>query len=110
MPQQNDRFWTTLWDRPHRRVLLLAGPKAGDRHWSFVELDPKESIPGIYDIWRADNGDLVFVEIHLDEKDNPLGFPEHLLDNSLLGSMTIWPMPEMEMPSFIWWHPPLPHT
>lgn len=47
-------------------------------------------------------GDIVFVEIQLDEHDSPRGFPNDLLDIQLLGSMTLWPRPELE--SFIWWH------
>jgi hypothetical protein len=95
-----DRRWTTLWDRPNRRVFLVAGKKPGDRHWSFVRHDAAHSMPGVYDVWRS-NGDVVFVEIRSDEKDTPLGFPTALLSDSLLGSMTIWPVPDLD--SFIWW-------
>jgi hypothetical protein len=73
------------------------GSKKKD-YWGFVEHDPKMSLPGIYDIWRLEE-DIVFVEIHLDEKDNPLGFPSDLLYKGLLGSPTIWPYPDM--PAFI---------
>lgn len=102
MPQRKDRSWTTFWDRQNRRVLLLAGPKAGNHHWGFVKHDPTASVNGVYDIWTAD-GDIVFVEIRLDNEDKPLGFPNDLLSKDLLGSMTIWPMPSLD--SFIWWHP-----
>jgi hypothetical protein len=102
MSQKVNRPWTTLWDRQNHRVLLLAGPKNND-YWGFVEHDPKMSLPGIYDIWRLEE-DIVFVEIHLDETDNPLGFPSDLLNRGLLGSQTIWPHPDM--PAFIWWHTP----
>ncbi|MEX0666603.1 MAG: hypothetical protein WD598_17755 [Acidimicrobiia bacterium] len=108
-----DRSWTTLWDRPNRRVLILAGRGHEERHWKFVARDSHDSVEGVYDIWRADDGErgepvghadrgeIVLVEVHLDENDTPLGFPDQLLDRSLLGSMTIWPYPEMA--SFIWW-------
>jgi hypothetical protein len=96
------RTWTTLWDRQNRRVLILAGPKADNPHWGFVEHDPTVSLPGIYDIWRSGD-DIVFVEVRLDDEDNPRGFPRDLLDDALLGSQTIWPCPDM--PPFIWWHP-----
>ena len=96
-----DRDWTTLWDRQNRRVLLIAGPKPGGHKWTFVKHDPSSSIAGVYDIWRAE-GKVVFVEVRLDERDNPLGFPKDLLSDDLLGSMTIWPMPTLD--SFIWWH------
>jgi hypothetical protein len=101
-----NRNWTTLWDRKNRRVLLLAGPKAGSSHWGFVKHDVIASRPSIYDIWRRgkDGGDIVFVEIHLDDKDSPLGFPDDLLPDRLLGSPTIWPAPNSNYPSFIWWH------
>lgn len=102
MTRKKERSWTTLWDRQNRRVLLLAGQKAGGHHWAEVKHDPKASVSGIYDIWRSEGGDVVFVEIRLDEKDNPLGFPDDLLSDDLLGSMTLWPMPNLE--SFIWWH------
>ena len=97
-----DRPWTTLWDRPNRRVLLLAGSGLGQHHWSFVRHDARSSAEDIYDVWRDGEGDIVFVEIHLDEHDTPRGFPHGLLDERLLGSMTIWPRSELE--SFIWWH------
>jgi hypothetical protein len=61
------------------------------------------SLPGIYDIWRFEE-EIVFVEVHLDEKDNPLGFPRDQLDEGLLGSPMIWP--HSDMPAFIWWHTP----
>jgi hypothetical protein len=108
MPRNSDLPWTTLWDRPNRRVLLLAGAGAVDHHCSSVKHDQTASIPGVYDIWRVYNAceecseDIVFVEIHLDDKDTPLGFPRDLLDEDLLGSMTLWPAPDLE--SFIWWH------
>jgi hypothetical protein len=102
MSQKVNRPWTTLWDRQNRRVLLLAGPKDSN-YWGWVKHDPKVSLPGIYDIWRLEE-DIVFVEVHLDEKDNPLGFPRDLLDEGLLGSPTIWPYPDQ--PAFIWWHKP----
>jgi hypothetical protein len=114
MVHGRDRTWTTLWDRKNRRVLLLAGQKS-EGHWSFVRHDTESSVAGVYDIWREteDNpqektppslpqGEIVFVEIHLDDSDNPLGFPHHLLDQGLLGSPTIWPYPNYD--SFIWWH------
>jgi hypothetical protein len=53
------------------------------------------------DIWRYEE-DIVFVEVHLYKNDKPKGFPRDLLDEDLLGSMTIWPMPKLD--SFIWWH------
>jgi hypothetical protein len=87
-------------------VLLLAGPRKNGRWWDGVGLDTASSIPDVYDVWRAgEDNDVVFVEVRLDEHDNPLGFPDHILDRNLLGSMTIWPMPHM--PSFIWWSDPV---
>jgi hypothetical protein len=84
-------------------VLLLAGAKADSHHWGFVKHDQTVSVPGVYDIWRdVRSEDIVFVEIQLDANDTPLGFPRDLLDDDLLGSMTIWPSPDMA--SFIWWH------
>jgi hypothetical protein len=104
MPKQ-DRPWTTLWDRPNRRVLLLAGARADGRHWSFVQHDQTASILGVYDIWRdTTSEDVVFVELQLDDNDRPLGFPRDLLGEDLLGSKTIWPFPDMK--SFVWWHGP----
>jgi hypothetical protein len=97
-----DRPWTTLWDRTQHRVLLLAGHRAGEHHWSFTRYDPASSIEDVYDVWRDDTGTVVFVDIRLDENDTPRGFPNHLLDQQLLGSMTIWPRAELD--SFIWWH------
>ena len=97
------RQWTTLWDRQNHRVLLLAGRGPTELHWKFVEHDPRSSAEGIYDVWREQDGDIVFVEIRLDYNDTPLGFPTHLLDDQLLGSPTIWPT---NLPSFIWWHKP----
>ena len=102
MSQEHNRSWTTLWDRKNQRVLLLAGRSPGDMHWAFVTHDQTTSVTGKYDIWRAE-GDIVFVEIRLDQNDRPLGFPDDLLDSNLLGSPTIWPKPELD--SFIWWHP-----
>lgn len=102
MSKQLDRPWTTLWDRPNRRVLLLAGPKHDESdRWGWVKHDPTASLPGIYDIWRHEE-EIVFVEIRLDENDTPLGFPRDLLSEGLLGAMTIWPYPRL--PSFVWWH------
>jgi|SRR4029453_10139522 hypothetical protein len=98
----SDRPWTTLWDRPNRRVLVLAGRRFGQHHWSFVRHDASSSLEHTYDVWRDNDGDIVFVEIQLDEHDSPRGFPNDLLDTQLLGSMTIWPRPELE--AFIWWH------
>jgi hypothetical protein len=49
--------WTTLWDRPNRRVLLLAGAKADSHHWGFVKHDETASVPGVYDIWRVESSD-----------------------------------------------------
>lgn len=103
MVHERERGWTTLWDRLNRRVLLLAGPAPEGGHWDFIVHDSAASVAGVYDIWRA-NGAVVFVQIALDEKDKPLGFPTDILSEDLLGSMTIWPSPEA--PSFIWWHSP----
>jgi hypothetical protein len=100
MTEGERRSWTTLWDRQNRRVLLLAWPPNRE-HNAFVHQDAQASIAGVYDIWRAGT-EIVFVEIRLDEHDKPLGFPEYLVSSSLLGSPTIWPMPDL--PSFIWWH------
>jgi hypothetical protein len=97
-----DRPWTTLWDRPNRRVLLLAGRDPDQHHWLFIRHDATSSAEDTYDLWRDSEGNIVFVEIHLDENDIPRGFPQDLLDERLLGSMTIWPHPDLE--SFIWWH------
>jgi hypothetical protein len=97
-----NRSWTTLWDRPNHRVLFLAGHRVGQHHWSFVRHDASSSVEHAYDVWRDPDDEIVFVEIHLDQNDTPLGFPHDLLDERLLGSMTIWPHPELE--SFIWWH------
>jgi len=81
----------------------VAGRGPADHHWTGVAHDPVASVPGVYDIWRADEA-VVFVEIKLDHQDIPLGFPKGLLSEGLLGSMTIWPAPDL--PSFIWWHEP----
>src|SRR5205807_7672 len=62
-----DRPWTTLWDRPNHRVLLLAGREPDQHHWSFVRHDATSSVEHNYDLWRDSEGDIVFVEIHLDE-------------------------------------------
>lgn len=103
MSNKTNRPWTTLWDRTNRRVLLLAGAKDISRKcWDWVRHDDSASVPGAYDIWRDELGDIVFVEVRLDDKDTPLGFPHDLVDRDLLGSETIWHMPSME--SFIWWH------
>jgi hypothetical protein len=95
-------LWTTLYDRQNRRVLLLAGQKAGGLHWGFIKHDPKYSIAGVYDIWRA-AGEIVFVQIYLDDAGMPRGFPHDLLDEGLLGSPTIW-VTDPNFDSFIWWH------
>jgi hypothetical protein len=103
MSNKTNRPWTTLWDRTNRRVLLLAGANDIKRNWwDFVRHDDSASVSGAYDIWRDESEDIVFVEVRLDDKDTPLGFPKDLLDEGLLGSQTIWPMPSMD--SFIWWH------
>ena len=104
MSKKTNRSWTTLWDRQNRRVLLSAGAKdVGGHWWSFVKHDETASVSGVYDIWRDEGSkDIVFVEVRLDDRDRPLGFPRDLLDEGLLGSMTIWPMPDLD--SFIWWH------
>jgi hypothetical protein len=88
-------------------VLILAAHQHG---WTFVERDLAASAPGAYEVWRASRqpddgliGDICCVEVHLDEHDAPLGFPDHLLDRCLLGSMTIWPSDELQ--SFMWWSP-----
>jgi hypothetical protein len=102
----SERAWTTLWDRKGRRVLLLAGPPAGGSGhatwWSPVQRDAAASVQGQYDLWRSEEGHVVFVEIHLDANDMPLGFPPNF-PMTLLGSPTIWPMPDYH--SFMWWHP-----
>ena len=104
MSKRFNRPWTTLWDRPNRRVLLLAGDKPASRKfWGHIKHDAIASDPGAYNIWREkESEDVVFVEVQLDDKDTPLGFPHDLLDDGLLGSMTIWPWPGAA--SFIWWH------
>jgi hypothetical protein len=102
MAQGKDRSWTTLWDRKNRRVLLLAGQKS-EGHWSFIRHDAESSVAGIYDIWREagdkieketppfpPGGEIVFVEIHLDDADKPLGFSERFAGRLFT--------------SFIWWH------
>jgi hypothetical protein len=86
-----DRPWTTLWDRANHRVLLLAGRDPGHHHWSFVHHDATSYGENTYDLWRDSDGNIVFVEIHLDEDDTPRGFPHDLLDECFLGSMTIRP-------------------
>jgi hypothetical protein len=97
-----DRPWTTLWDRTNHRVLLLAGRRPGEHHWSFARHDTANSVEHVYDVRRDEGGAVVFVDVQLDDNDTPLGFPQHLLDQRLLGSMTIWPRPNLD--SFIWWH------
>ena len=109
MDQETKRSWTTLWDRQNRRVLLLASQRGGGPGWSDVRHDPTVSVPGIYDIWRIEDrdgdtvGDIVFVEIQLDERDEPLGFPDELLSKHLLGSPTLQNKPRWPS-GFIWWH------
>ena len=84
-------------------ILAASGPDGG--WWDFVAVDNRASVSGVYTIWRAQkSGDLVAAEIRLAPDDSPLGFPEQLLDPSLLGSPTIWPYPSMD--SFMWWHSP----
>jgi hypothetical protein len=81
---ESDR-WTTLWDRQNRRVLLIAGRRPSDKQQTFIKHDSTVSVAGTYDIWRTD-GEIVFVQIALDENDKPLGFPHDLLSKDLLGS------------------------
>lgn len=96
-----ERSWTTLWDRPNRRVLLLAGQ--GPNDGNLVTHDASCSVPGVYDVWRAGGG-VVFVEIKLSIHGYPLGFPEQLLNSSLLGPEVFWPSDHL---SLIWWHQPM---
>ena len=102
------RPWTTLWDRTNRRMLLLAGAENIDRkYFGCVKHDDSFSVHGIYDIWRDESGEVVFAEIHLNEKGQPLGFPHDLLGQDLLESETLYPICE----AYIWWHRPqvIPH-
>ena len=71
-------------------------------HWDFVQYDRNASVPAVYDVWRDAGGDVVVVQVHWNENDEPLGFPDGLLSSNLLGSMTIWPFPTQA--SFLWWH------
>lgn len=103
--RNNQRRWTTLWDRPNRRILILGARESTDMRWDFVVVDDSASIPGVYTIWRGKKGGaLVAAEIRLGPDDNPLGFPDDLLSRGVLGSMTIWPYPALD--SFIWWSSP----
>jgi hypothetical protein len=102
--KQSTRAWTTLWDRKGRRVLLLAGATetgSGQSTWSPVERDATASVREQYDVWRCEAGHIVFIEIRLDVNDMPVGVPPDL-PITLLGSPTIWPMPDYH--SFMWWH------
>jgi hypothetical protein len=94
MAQKTNRAWTTVYDRQNHRMLLLAGPRADDSYWAQIKHDPTVSLPGIYDIWRIEDGDdIVFVQIHLDNADVPRGFPRDLLDIDTRISPTIWCVP-----------------
>lgn len=103
--RNNQRRWTTLWDRPNRRVLILGAPESTEMWWDFVVVDDSASIPDVYTIWRGkQDGALVAAEIRLGPDDDPLGFPDHLISSNVLGSPTIWPYPSLE--SFMWWRSP----
>ena len=93
-----DREYITFWERRNRALVLAE--TAGAHHWSFVQHDPTVSISGVYDVWRSERGEVVLVEVRLDDEDRPLGFPEDLLGIHKLGSMTLWPQPDSA--SFIW--------
>lgn len=97
----NRSGWTTFWDRRNKRVMILSS----GAHWAFVRIDEAGSAPGAYTIWRGESGHLLAAEILLDDADNPIAFPDELLDRRLLGSPTIWPYPNLD--SFMWWHSPI---
>lgn len=102
MPQKNNRNWITIYDRQNHRMLYLAGPKAGGTYWAPIKHDPTISLPAIYDIWRIEGGgDIVFIEVQLDDKDQPRGFPRDLLDFNPQISPTIWC--GSDSLSAIWW-------
>ena len=111
--------WVTFWDRRRRRAIVLSAIEGGGSpsRWTFVEYDSLESKPGVYEVWRdagqhlprkrtaSDSaGDVYCVEVNLDEQNNPIGFPDHLLDRSVLGSPTLWGAPDDGGgTSYMWW-------
>lgn len=95
-------------ERSSRRTARHSQPcqvrtQNNERHSDFVAEETAGSAPGRYRVWRESAADVVVVEVQLDAQDRPLAFPTHLLDEGLLGSMTIWPSRELQ--SFVWWHP-----
>lgn len=50
--RNNQRRWTTLWDRPNQRVLILGAPESTEMWWDFVVVDDSASVPGVYDLAR----------------------------------------------------------
>ncbi len=107
--------WVAFWDRENRRAIALRSvwPDGERDGYVFVKHDSEESRPGVYDIWRlieqgfvdeADTGtvgDIYCVQVHLDDCDDILGFPEHLLSSQVLGYPTLWAKPDLELPSFM---------
>jgi hypothetical protein len=95
------RAWTTFWDIPNRRIVLIGNRTENDRHWSFVKRDAALSRSGHYDVWCTETGTVVVIEVRLDEDNNPLAFPNQLVPEEVLGSQTLWP--RRDMGSFVWW-------
>ena len=63
------REWITFWDRANRGVFLLGNRAPGQHHWTSVKHDPCAHEKGEYDIWSTETGEIVTVEVHLDEAD-----------------------------------------
>jgi hypothetical protein len=113
MSQVNGPSWVAFSDRKNRCVIVLAAAAPEGGRWAHAVYDDVSSVPGVYDVWRAARfeshqlvpgdtpGAIVCIEIHMDEHDSPIDFPDHLLNDYVLGSPTLWC--QEGMPSYLWW-------
>jgi hypothetical protein len=89
--------WVTVYDGPRRRATITA---VTDHDWAGLRIDEAQSKPGEYTRWVCDgNGGPAVLELELDHRGIPKGAPDGF-DFELMGSLTIWPRPDMH---FVWW-------
>lgn len=96
-PRSTVSSWVSVYDGPRRSVVITAVQSPG-RHWTDLRRSSGSSDEFV--LWVNDAGEVVVVELTLDDRGIPVSAPPGMNLN-LLGSMTLWPRPDLH---FVWWH------
>lgn len=89
--------WVTIYDGPRRTVTITAAQSPGHHCALLARTNP---VDDGFALWCNDDGDVVAIELSLDDRGGPIAAPEGM-NGDLLGSMTLWPRADMH---YLWWN------